>query len=490
MTTSTLAAPPFAEASRLCRQAQLAWADVAVRQRLRPVRQFRHGLVRHADRLCAAVGRDIGKPAAEALATELLPLAEAARFVEREASRLLRPRRVPTRHRPLWLWRQSDTVHRRPRGVVGIIGTWNYPLFLNGVQILQALAAGNGVLWKPSEVAPASADALAELLRECHFPPNLLQVLPATREAGRELADADVDHIVFTGSSATGRRLAEHLGRRLITSTLELSGCDALVVLDDADVAMAARAAWFGTTLNNGQTCLAVRRAFVQRAAYRPFLDVLRPLAEAASPVRVALACQAEQADRLVREAVADGACLLAPGDVAAGGDRVRPAVVADARPDMAVCREASFAPLLAVLPFDTPEDALRDEARCTYALGASIITRNPARAERLATRLRAGAVVVNDVIAATAHPATPFGGRGESGWGSTQGAEGLLELTVPQVLSVRGGCFRPHYEPAGSAKGIPAAALQGMLTWGHAATWRQRLGGFWRLIRGWSKGS
>src|SRR5262249_55224162 len=159
------------------------------------------------ERLCDAVGRDLGKGLEETLAAEVLPLAEACRYLERSAAQLLRPLRVPGKHRPLWLWRQSDTVYRRPRRLVGLIGTWNSPLFLNGVQILQALTAGNGVVWKPSEVAPASAAALRDLLCKAGFPAALVHTMPATREAGQELASAEVDHVVFTGSEATGRRL-------------------------------------------------------------------------------------------------------------------------------------------------------------------------------------------------------------------------------------------------------------------------------------------
>ena len=168
-----------------------------------------------------------------------------------------------------------DVVHRRPWGVVGIIGTWNYPVFLNAIQVAQALVAGNAVLWKPSENVPRTADLTHALFLEAGFPPDLFHKLPATREAGPQLAEAEVNHIVFTGSDAVGRKLAARLGERLVPSTLELSGCDAMFVLADANVEMAARAAWFGVTLNRGQTCIAVRRIFVHagsiaRAAVRP----------------------------------------------------------------------------------------------------------------------------------------------------------------------------------------------------------------------------
>jgi acyl-CoA reductase-like NAD-dependent aldehyde dehydrogenase len=468
---------------RRCRDAQSAWQTRSVRERLRPVRAFRHRLADACEKLCAAVGADVGKSPAEATASELLPLAEACRFLERQAWSLLRPRRVPSRTRPLWLWGQHDVVHRRPRGVVGIIGTWNYPLLLNGVQILQALTAGNGVVWKPSEVAPQSTAALFDLLSDS--PPGLVQMLPATREMGGALADADVDHVVFTGSESVGRKLAEHLGGRLVSSTLELSGCDAFFVLDDADVNLAARAAWFAASINRGQTCIAARRAFVQRPRYQAFLDALRPLVEQTAPMRLALAGQVRQADRLVEAALSEKGRLISgrtPGD--GDGQTCALRVVADARPEWAVCQEASFAPLLAVLPFDDDRQAIEMQHHCPFGLAASIFTGKPRRAQEMAARLNVGMVTINDVIAPTAHPATPFGGRDASGWGVTQGVEGLLEMTVPQVVSVRAGKWRPHYDPPGSTAMTRYETLRALLRLGHGRTWRQRWGELWRLCR------
>jgi acyl-CoA reductase-like NAD-dependent aldehyde dehydrogenase len=480
--TLSPAVAPLPELTRRCRQQQQAWCRLPVRERLRPVAALRRLLVAEQDRLCEAVERDMGKPHDETLAADVLPLAEACRYLQQEAARVLRPRRVPTRLRPIWLMGQKDTVHRRPRGLVGIIGTWNYPLMLNGVQMVQALTAGNGVVWKPSEVTPASADALFELFPRAGFPDGLVQKLPATREGGKELSEAAVDHVVFTGSSGVGHVLGAALGRRLVTSTLELSGVDALFVLGDADPEFAARAAWFGCTINRGQTCLAVRRAFVQRDVYGAFVGALRPMVAAAAPMRLVLAAQGEQAARLVREAVAGGARLLEGAPHDGPGDVMRPQVVVDARPDMALCREASFAPVMAVLPFDTLDDALRMDAQCPYALGASVFTANPTAVEEWAGRLRTRTVSINDVIVPTAHPATPFGGGGESGWGVTQGEEGLLEMTVPQVVSVRAGRYRPHYDlAAGASQGD---LLRALLDYGHGATLGRRLGGLVRMVK------
>lgn len=483
----TLTTSPATLDNRLvrARDAQLIWHRLSMRHRLAVVRTFRHLLVRDCDALCAAVARDLDKPATETLACEVLPLADACRFVERRAVRLLQPQRVPTRWRPLWLWGQRDTVLRRPRGIVGIIGTWNYPLYLNGTQIIHALTAGNAVLWKPSEVAPASAAALHSLLLQAGYPADLCPMLEATREAGQALTDVALDHLVFTGSASTGRIIARKLGERLISSTLELSGCDPLFVLDDADVPLAARAAWFGATLNRGQTCLAIRRIFVQRSLYSSFLAALRQEASQAVPIALALPAQVQLAEELVSQALADGGQLLLDRPNGAG-QLCTPQVVFDARPEMRLCREASFAPLAAVLPFDSMEELPRMEARCTYALGASIFTQDERRGLRLAEELRAGMVTLNDAIVSTAHPATPFGGRGDSGWGLTQGAEGLLEMTVPQVVSVRSGRFRPHYELAlGQSAQRQTEMLRGLLQSVHAPTLRQRLHGWWHLLRG-----
>src|SRR5437868_4282610 len=205
MVTAIGAECSLGQITQKCRTEQRAWAQLPVHQRLRPVRLLRHLLSDECEILCQAVARDVGKPFEETLASELLPLAEACRFLDRQAARLLRARVVSRRHVPLWLWPQRDRVYRRPRGLVGIIGTWNYPLLLNGVQIVQALTAGNGVLWKPSEVAPASADALSDLLTRAGFPEGLVHKMPATREGGPALVEAAVDHVVFTGGAATGR---------------------------------------------------------------------------------------------------------------------------------------------------------------------------------------------------------------------------------------------------------------------------------------------
>ena len=200
----------------------------------------------------------------------------------------------------------------------------------------------------------------------------------------------------------------------------------------------------------------------------------------------LALLSQATQAEGLVGEAVKRGATVLGSEEVPTALDeppRFRPTVLIGASPEMAVCREASFAPVVSVIAFDDEAELVALAEECSFGLGASVFTASPKRANQLAGRLRVGSVAINDVIVGTAHPAVPFGGVRESGWGVTRGEEGLLALTVPQVVTVRSGKFRPHY--GGADDPAIAEALRGLLAWGHAGRGAERRAGFWRMCRG-----
>jgi acyl-CoA reductase-like NAD-dependent aldehyde dehydrogenase len=524
---------PFATELAAARAAQPAWYAVPLRERLRLVRNLRGLIVERVDAMCDVVVADLARDRDEALGTEAIPTASALKFLEKRAAKLLAPRRVSWWDQPTWLMGTRDVVHKRPWGVVGVIGTWNYPIFLNVVQIAQALVAGNTVLWKPSENAPRTAEFTRELFRAAGFPEGVLQTLPATRNGGPRLAETDVDYVVFTGSDFVGRKLATRLGERLIPSTLELSGCDAMFVLDDANVEMAARAAWFGLSLNHGQTCIAVRRVFVARAKQEAFVSALQKVMRGA-PLGLVTDGQKTQADRLIADALGRGATVLGdasgvalptppaplpegrgenepsesnnahaptnsvtplPSGRGAGGvgrttdakhhqPQLAPTFLLNAPPDAAICREACFAPVAAVLPFDTDADAVRMALVSPFALSASVFTADPARAEAIAAQLPTGSVCVNDLLAPTAHPATPFGGRGSSGWGSTQGEEGLLSMTVPQVVTVRKGTFRPHFDDAANPDPATPQMLRGLLALTHARGFWAKWRGFWQLVR------
>ena len=475
---------PFANETSAARAAQSVWAALSLPDRLRPVRELRALLVERRDALTAAIEADVERPPTEVIATDVMPSASACKYLLTDARRVLKDRRAG--RTPLWLMGSRDVVVRRPRGVVGVVGTWNYPLFLNLVPVLHALTAGNAVLWKPSENTPRFAAEFAALFAAAGYPAGLLQTLPATRDAGPRLAEAAIDFLHFTGSEAVGRKLAARLGERLIPSVLELSGCDALIVMPNADVKLAARAAWYGLTLNKGQTCLAVRRMLVHGDVRDRFVAELRGHAAKSGPLRLLQVGQVEQARRLLAEA-AGRDTVTAPGTP---GDReFLPTVVLDADPALGLCREALFAPLAALMTYRTVDELLALDAACPYALGASVFRGegefSDADEVRLESGWRSGVVTANDVIVATAHPATPLTGRGSSGWGSTQGDEGLLEMTVPQVVSTRGGQFRPHLDAGLDPRPGDGDTVTGMLRLTHGRGLRARAAGLAQAVRG-----
>ena len=430
---------------RRARTAQAAWGQTPSRARLQIVRRVRHLIAAQAEVLVAAVGDRHGRTAADTLATEVIPLAEACRFLEREAARLLRPRRLGRRGRPLWLAGAEAEIRREPLGVVLILAPGNYPLFLPGVQLLQALVAGNAVLVKPAPGCTAPLAALSALVEDAGLPGELVQLLDEDVACARTAIAQGVDRVVLTGSADTGRALLADLAPQLTPATLELSGNDAAFVLPEADLDMVADALAFGLRLNGGATCIAPRRVFVPQAQATGLECRLQ--AHLAGLPRVPVAGSTIERLKPLLDEARRGGCRIVGAAPQAGVPAMSPILVAGASPGLALLQADIFAPVFAIVPVSDWEEALRSDELCPYALGASVFgPEEPAR--RLATRVRAGAVTINDLIVPTADPRLPFGGRAQSGYGVTRGAEGLLELTCLKTISLRRGRLRPHYQP------------------------------------------
>jgi acyl-CoA reductase-like NAD-dependent aldehyde dehydrogenase len=437
------------------RAAQAGWAAVPLRHRLRTVRRARHLIAGRVDELVAAVDGSLARRRGETLAAEVLPLAQACRFLERRAGRVLRPRRAGSVVSRLVPFVPAVEVRREPFGVVLIVGPGNYPLFLPGGQVLQALAAGNAVVLKPGSGGRAAATALARVLYDAGLPRRALSVLDESVDSGRRAVESEVDKVVLTGSFETGRAVLRRLAARVVPATVELSGCDAVFVLPGAEVDLAARALAFGLRLNEGATCVAPRRVFAPAGMAG---DLGRRLAAALAemPACAPDPARAERVAGLVAEAESMGARLVTGR--CATGRPVLPAVVADASPEMRLLQEDVFAPVLSIVAVRTIDEAVRGSAACPYALGASVFG-DAREAGRLAGRIAAGVVVINDMIAPTADARVPFGGRGRSGYGVTRGAEGLLEMTRPKAIVLSRGRWRPHLE-GGPGLGEPLLRL------------------------------
>lgn len=437
-------APAVGASVAAARAAQPVWAALGVRARARHMERFGAVLRRRVGDIAEAVRSETGKPLGEAIA-EVVVSADLIRFYARVAPRHLRPRKVGTG----WLVWKKAWVEREPYGVVGAITPWNYPFILGMDTLTAALFGGNAVVLKPSEFTPVSALLTVELCREAGIPEGLVQVVTGAGDTGAALVRSGVDRIVFTGSTATGRKIMAAAADTLTPVTLELGGKDPAIVLEDADLDRAVPGVVFGALFNAGQTCLSVERVLVARAVYDDFvrratelMASLRVGADADADIGpMVTPAQVDIVERHVDQAVAAGARALTGGRRLASGSSVfLPTLLVDVDPTMDVMCHESFGPLLPVLQFDGDDEAIRLANAGKYGLFASVWTRDRDRGVRIARQLRAGGVSINDVLSHYAVPALPMGGVGESGFGRRRGLEGLDEMTRTRTLLVDGG--------------------------------------------------
>jgi acyl-CoA reductase-like NAD-dependent aldehyde dehydrogenase len=429
------------------RAAQLAWADLGLRRRIAVLREFQAKLYAKKSEIAAAITREVGKPLVEALVTEVLVVLDATRFLIDNAWGLLRDEPVP--HGNLATKLKSGWLVREPHGVIGIISPWNYPFSIPATETLAALVAGNAVVLKPSELTPLVALELASLLHAAGVPEDVFQVVVGEGPAGAALLRSPIDKLVFTGSVATGKRIAAAAAERLLPVVLELGGKDPMLVLDDADVDVASSAAVWGAFVNAGQACLSVERCYVHRSLYDSFA---KACAEKTKQLRVGNGMDSdtdvgpmiqERQVRIVESHVEDakarGARVLAGGSrlPELGPNFYAPTVLVGVTQDMRIMREETFGPVLPVMACADDDEAIRLANDSDYGLAASVWTRDRKRGERLARRIHAGTVMVNDVISCFGISEAPHGGVKASGVGRTHGRFGLDEMVRVKSLDI-----------------------------------------------------
>ncbi|MEO6807535.1 MAG: aldehyde dehydrogenase family protein [Isosphaeraceae bacterium] len=440
-----------------CRQAQGRWAETPWRERRAVIRRWWKLLARDADAWADALRAEVGKPRSEAMA-EVVATLDALRWTVKRAGPALADERIGAGWQR-WLLVPSARLRWRPIGVVGMIGTWNYPLLLAAPAIAQGLAAGCGLVWKPSELAALAGTRLQDSLTEAGIPPGLVSTVQGGADVGRALIDADIDKGFFTGGITNGRKVLESLARRGIPAVAELSGFDPAIVLPDAPLESTARALAWSAFVGSGQTCIAVKRIYVVGDP-TPWVDALAGLARSlrvgdpsTGNIDVGPLISADARDRFERfigAAVESGARIAAGGDPLPGpGWFFAPTVLEAETADVETTLAGVFGPVVLVRGVASAEEAVKAANTGPYGLAASVWGRDRQAARAMADRLDAGMIAVNDAVAPSAHAAAPFGGVKGSGIGRTRGLLGLREFVQPQTLHTRrAGGLRPQLFP------------------------------------------
>lgn len=454
--------PPDAVGSLVsrAREARAGWAEAPWSVRRKSLDRLRRIISRDAEEWADLIRDEIGKPAVEAMAGDVVPTLDALRWTVKNGGRALADERLgPSWQR--WQMMPAGRLRWRPYGVVGIIGTWNYPLFLNAGPIVQALAGGNAVVWKPSELAVGAGEKLQRNLDEAGFPEGLVQIVQGGGDVGRALVESDIDKAVFTGGVETGRRVLSTLAARGVPAVVELSGFDPAIVLPDAPLNETAKAIVWAAMVGCGQTCVAVKRVYVvgdPEPWIATFAELVRGLkvGDPASPgtdIGPLISDPArERFEGFIQAAVEAGARIVTGGErLERPGSFHAPTLLAADSPEPERALEGVFGPVLLVRGVGDTGEAIAAANSATMALAASVWGRDRRAARQVADRIQAGMVCVNEAVTPAAAAAAPFGGFKASGYGRTHGELGLREFVAPQVTFERGaGGFRPQLFPYG----------------------------------------
>ncbi len=441
-----LSAADVAELARKARAAQPGWEALGFEGRGRVLLRAQKWLTDNADRVIETIVSETGKTWEDAQLAEIFYGANAFGFWAKNAEEYLADEHVKSSS--VMVKGKKLVLRHRPLGLIGVIGPWNYPLTNSFGDCIPALAAGNSVILKPSEVTPLTSLLLAEGLRECGLPEHVLQIATGRGATGAALVD-EVDMIMFTGSTPTGKKVMQRAAETLTPVSLELGGKDPMIVLGDADLERAANHAAYYAMMNAGQTCISVERVYVEAPVYDEFVgkvtDKVRAIRQGRSTGpgtsdvgAMTFPPQVDIVDRHVQDAVAKGARVLVGGHRGEGdGLWYEPTVIVDVDHTMECMREETFGPTLPIMKVSDTEEAIRLANDSPYGLAASVFSKDVARGEAVARRIDAGAVCVNDALINYSALELPMGGAKASGLGSRHGAGGIRKYTQQQAILV-----------------------------------------------------
>lgn len=473
------------------RQAQANWQQSSFAERAHLLYRLRDLLLDEGDKLADILTGETGRPRAEVYGNELFYLCNAIGAWAKHSERYLRRQKISPSF-PLVKAKKVYSTYE-PRGVIGIISPWNFPLTLTLGEALPALMAGNAVVIKPSELTPLSALFGAELAAKAGFPKELLQIVVGYGETGEALID-HADMIAFTGSVETGKRVMHRATDRLIPVSLELGGKDPMIVLKDADIERAAGACVWGALMNCGQTCTSIERVYVEAPVYQAFVDKVvtrvKAIRQGTKAADIDIGCMTSEAQlnkvtAQVNEARAKGARIVTGGrrNPNLPGYYYEPTVLVDVDHSMSIMAEETFGPVIPIMQVKNPEDAVRLANDSRYGLSASIFSRDRSAAAKLADKLDSGAVCVNDSLVNFIIPEAPMGGRKESGFGYRHGAAGIRKFCQQKTIVVDRFGLKEEFPwyPATEKKAQQVRHLLNLLC--HSG-WAHKLRAFKGLIR------
>ncbi len=422
------------------RPAAAWWADLDWKRRRNYLLAWKSYLARYLGRIAQLVHVETGKPLADAQLETVLAIVHID-WAAKHARRVLGPRRVRS---GLVAMNQQAILEYQPFGVVGVIGPWNYPVFTPIGSIAYALAAGNAVVYKPSEFTPATGQWLVDSFAEVVGDQPVLQLVTGFGEAGAALARSGVNKVAFTGSASTARKVMAACAENLTPMVAECGGKDALIVDADADLDAAVDAAVWGALSNAGQTCIGVERVYVVDSVYHTFLERLTLRAAALRPGEdreadygpMTMPSQIDVVERHLGDATARGGKALVGGMSSVRKPYIEPIILADVPEESSAVTEETFGPTITVARCSDVDEAIQLANATRYGLAATVFAKNRKRAMAAARALRCGMTAINSVIAFATVPELPFGGVGDSGFGRIHGADGLREFSRAKAIT------------------------------------------------------
>lgn len=429
------------------RVAQVVWDGLSIEQRAKKIIKIRDFIVNNSTRISELISKDNGKTKVDALATEVLPSAMSVTYYCKKAKSFLKDQKISTGN--LFLFYKRSKIVRIPYGVVGIISPWNYPLAIPFADVITALLCGNAVILKTATETQLVGLLLKEMVEYAELPKGLFNYinLPG-RIAGDTFIENGIDKIFFIGSVQTGKYLLEKASKTLTPVNLELGGNDAMIVCEDADLYRAANGALWGSFQNSGQSCGGIERIYVHEKIYDQFILLLKEKVEnlnveMGSNLNSDMGCmasdkQVETVNKHIEDALVKGAIIYARSNVPSEKNykNFMPAmVITNVNHDMLMMQDETFGPVVGVMKFTDYEEAIKLANDSYLGLTGSVWSKNQKKAEKIARKIEAGVVTINDHLMSHGMAETPWGGFKQSGRGRSHGKFGFDEMTQPMVI-------------------------------------------------------